>query len=206
MIPALLKKQLSAGTFPHAYLFSGSDEDSKNEALEFISEQILGKEWKRSLDYMEIAGELITIDDIHDMKSRAYSAPISGEKNIFVIKNMETLSREASPALLKILEDPPKSALILATTGNQKLLLPTIRSRFSILRFYKKEQIAGSITAKSVEKISEILKYLEGKVRSTPDASGIKRFEEALWVRRVLTDKTVNKRLLNEYLTMIIPS
>ena len=206
MIPALLKKQLSAGTLPHAYLFSGSDEESKNEALEFISERILGKEWKRNLDYTEIAGEPITIDDIKSMKSRAYAAPISGEKNIFVIKSMETLSRDAFPALLKILEDPPKSALILATTGNQKMLLPTIRSRFSILRFYKKEQITGSITAKSIEKIDEILKYLEDKARSIPSAPGIKRFEEALWVRRMLTDKTASKRLLNEYLTMIISS
>lgn len=185
----ILERQIKNGTLPHAYLFSGADEEAKNGAIEFILINILGVDWKRSLDLLEIAGDPITIDEIRAIKSRAYSAPIASAKNIFVIRNIETLSRDAAPALLKILEDPPKSLLILATTSNRNLLLQTIKSRFPTLNFYKKSD-------------SDMRRF-EEKARETPNLINLKCFEEALWVKRALTDPTINKRLLNEYLTML---
>lgn len=192
----ILRRQIERGIFPHAYLFSGSDENSKNEAVEFILVNILGKDWARSLDFAEISDNPITINEIRSLKSRAYSAPISGVKNVFVIRNIENLSRDAAPALLKLLEDPPKSALIIATTINQKALLQTIQSRFSILRFYKKLSSADEI-------VSQQLRHVEKKARELPDFISIKCFEEALWARGAMLDQTINKRLLNEYLTML---
>ena len=185
----LLKRQFERGVFPHAYLFSGSDEEAKNEAIEFISERILGSNWARSMDFTEISASPITIDEIRALKSRAYSAPITGTKNVFVIRNIENLSRDAAPALLKILEDPPESLLVLATTSNRDALLPTIKSRFSILNFYKK---SGSD-----------LQHFEKKARENPVFLNLKSFEEALWARASMNDQTINKRLLNEYLTML---
>ena len=185
----LLKRQLERGVFPHAHLFSGSDEEGKNEAIEFILENVLGEGWAKSLDFAEISNNPITIDEIRALKSRAYSAPLSGIKNIFVIRNIENLSRDAAPALLKILEDPPESLLILATTSKRDLLLPTIRSRFSALNFYGKSD--------------SDLQNFEKKARENPILLNLKCFEEALWARGAMNDQTVNKRLLNEYLTML---
>lgn len=187
---------MERGALPHAYLFSGSDENSKNETVESILVNILGKDWARSLDFAEISDNPITINEIRALKSRAYSAPISGVKNVFVIRNIENLSRDAAPALLKLLEDPPKSALIIATTMNQKSLLQTIQSRFSILRFYKK-------LSQTDEIVSRQLRHVEKKARELPDFISIKCFEEALWARGAMLDQTINKRLLNEYLTML---
>lgn len=192
----ILKRQLESGAFPHAYLFSGSDESVKNDAIEFILTNMLGKDWTKSLDFTEIADNPITIDSMRSIKLRAYSAPISGDKNVFVIRNIENLSRDAAPALLKVLEDPPKSALIIATTVNQKFLLPTIQSRFSILRFYKK-------LSQTDETQSRQLGHIEKRARELPDFISLKCFEEALWARGAMLDQTINKRLLNEYLTML---
>ena len=185
----ILKRQIEKKVLPHAYLFSGSDEATKESAIEFILTEFLGKNYKIHPDFFELREDTITIDEIRALKSRAYSAPIAGEKNIFLIRNLENLSRDASPALLKILEDPPLSLLILATTTNRNLLLPTIKSRFSMLNFYKKSD-------------SDI-GHIEKKAREATNFFNVKCFEEALWVKRASNDPTTNKRLLGEYLAML---
>lgn len=57
--------------------------------------------------------------------------PFEGRGQVFVIVNAETLSDEAANVLLKMLEEPPRSAPrnFLLSTPSADRLLPTIRSR-----------------------------------------------------------------------------
>jgi DNA polymerase III delta prime subunit len=197
---SMLKRQLKSGLLSHAYLFSGSDEIAKNDAISLILSDILGTDWKKNPDYMEIATEPITINEIRELKSRAYSAPISARKNVFVIRNIEKLSKDAAHALLKILEDPPTNALIIAETANTNILLPTILSRFSILRLHNNESSKYKISTGDAD---ANLRFVENNARDNPTFLNIKCFEEAIWAKNALTDPTINKRLINEYLILL---
>ncbi len=68
------------------------------------------------------------------LRSHAHSRPAVGLRQVFVIGDAETLvpqesSQEAANALLKLLEEPPASTLLILTSSEPGRLLPTIRSR-----------------------------------------------------------------------------
>lgn len=194
-----LRRQLNSGAFPHAYLFSGSDEAGKEAAIELVLRRFFGESRNLNPDFMEIRNDPITIEDVRALKSRAYSAPLVGNKNVFLMRSLENLSREAAPALLKILEEPPQSLIILAETKNRSLVLPTLKSRFSQLIFAG----APRESIEQAENIDSALWYFERKTKKSPNPQNIAAFERALWVKEVLNNPTSNKRLLNEYVSLI---
>ena len=68
------------------------------------------------------------------LRSHAHRRPVVGPRQVFVIGDAETLvpqesSQEAANALLKLLEEPPASTLLVLTSSEPGRLLPTIRSR-----------------------------------------------------------------------------
>ena len=68
------------------------------------------------------------------LRSHAHRRPAVGLRQVFVIGDAETLvpqesSQEAANALLKLLEEPPASTLLILTSSEPGRLLPTIRSR-----------------------------------------------------------------------------
>ena len=68
------------------------------------------------------------------LRSHAHRRPAVGLRQVFVIGDAETLvpqesSQEAANALLKLLEEPPASTLLVLTSSEPGRLLPTIRSR-----------------------------------------------------------------------------
>ncbi len=68
------------------------------------------------------------------LRSHAHRRPVVGPRQVFVIGDAETLvpqesSQEAANALLKLLEEPPASTLLILTSSEPGRLLPTIRSR-----------------------------------------------------------------------------
>src|SRR3989344_8352693 len=112
---ALLERQLKSGFLPHAYLFWGDDETEKEATMQWFLQKNLGERFIMHSDFFEIAPEeekngTITIVMIHELRRRAFSKP-AGERTIIVIRDIHRLSRDAAPALLKILEEPPGNAL-----------------------------------------------------------------------------------------------
>ena len=68
------------------------------------------------------------------LRSAANRRPALGPRQVFVIGQAETLvpqesSQEAANALLKLLEEPSSSTLLILTSSEPGRLLPTIRSR-----------------------------------------------------------------------------
>jgi len=65
--------------------------------------------------------------------------PFSGQKKIVIIAEAQNLTLPAQNALLKTLEEPPAHSLIILTTPNPALLLPTVVSRCQIIHLQQKE-------------------------------------------------------------------
>ncbi len=58
-----------------------------------------------------------------------------GGWRVVIIDDADTMNRNAQNAMLKILEEPPKHALILLVTHRLGALIPTIRSRCRVINF-----------------------------------------------------------------------
>ncbi|MBU0974344.1 DNA polymerase III subunit gamma/tau [Patescibacteria group bacterium] len=77
------------------------------------------------------------IDDIRQLKSKAFLPPQTGKMSVFILDEAHMLTTEAFNALLKLLEEPPQHTIfILATTEIHKIP-PTIVSRCQTVEFHK---------------------------------------------------------------------
>lgn len=86
---------------------------------------------KVSLDTLIISPirNSVTIDQIRDLKRHIFQKPLSQKYKFIIIEAAEKLTDEAQNALLKILEEPPRHAILVLEAQNKHALLPTILSR-----------------------------------------------------------------------------
>jgi len=135
-IKNILNKQLSAGVFPHAYLFIGPQEVGKRTlALEF-AQKILGTHnLANHPDFLELNQETeITMEPALAFIGRLSLKPFVGKYKVAIINNAENLNQQSGNALLKTLEEPSDSTIIILVAGFGKIL-PTIYSRCQIFNF-----------------------------------------------------------------------
>ena len=71
----------------------------------------------------------IGIDQIRDVQREASLLPYEGRYRVFIIETAEKLTAEASNSLLKMLEEPPDSVIIVLVASDAGAMLPTILSR-----------------------------------------------------------------------------
>jgi len=151
-----LTNALKMGLISHAYLFYGPRGSGKTtlarllaKAVNCLSPKINGGfepcnqcqncleiNQGKAIDLIEIdAASNRGIDEIRALKEGIEIVPLKAKYKVYIIDEAHQLTKEASNALLKILEEPPKHAIfILCTTEFQKML-PTIISRCQKFEF-----------------------------------------------------------------------
>ena len=77
----------------------------------------------------EGAARSFHIDTVRALREDAYILPNEAPRRVFLLAEAQNMTEQAQNALLKILEEPPASALFLLTCENRGQLLETIRSR-----------------------------------------------------------------------------
>lgn len=82
----------------------------------------------------EPARQTLPIDLIRKARADVYIRPNEGKKKIYVIPRANAVRPEAQNALLKVLEEPPAYGVFILRTDNPEKLLPTIRSRCTLLQ------------------------------------------------------------------------
>ncbi len=78
----------------------------------------------------------ISIKQIRELTSALSKSSFLNSYKIGIIKEAETLSLEASNALLKILEEPNRKVIIIMVASNLEFIPETIVSRSQVLNFY----------------------------------------------------------------------
>lgn len=151
-----LKKILSQKNIPHAYLFTGPKGIGKTSAARIVA-KILNCQKKKddttpcnkcnncltitqgtNIDVVEIdAASHRGIDDIRALKDAVKLSPLQSVNKIFIVDEAHMLTTEASNALLKTLEEPPKHVYFILATTNPEKLIPTIISRTTEVKFNK---------------------------------------------------------------------
>lgn len=77
------------------------------------------------------------IDDIRQLKSRAYLPPQEGKISVFILDEAHMLTTEAFNALLKLLEEPPEHVIFILATTELHKIPDTIVSRCQLVEFKK---------------------------------------------------------------------
>ncbi len=152
-IKKILTKALQRGRTPNSLLFSGPTGVGKIDmayvvakALNCLDREDDACETCASClainkgvfpDVMLIAPEreVLKIDQMRVLKQAAYLKPMIGRNRVFIVDPAESMNREASNSLLKVLEEPPAFSYIILITSNPFVILPTIKSRCQVLSF-----------------------------------------------------------------------
>lgn len=77
----------------------------------------------------------ITVDEIRKLLGFFHMSAAEGGRRIAIVDAADELNGPAANALLKMLEEPPRGAVIFLVAHQPAKLLPTIRSRCRTLRF-----------------------------------------------------------------------
>jgi DNA polymerase III subunit delta' len=75
----------------------------------------------------------IQVDDVRKTVTFFGSTPGEGGWRVAIVDAVDELNREGANALLKVLEEPPRRALLLLVSHSAARVLPTIRSRCRLL-------------------------------------------------------------------------
>lgn len=84
----------------------------------------------------------ISVEQVRKMGERFFTRPTYSDCRVVIIDSADDLEREGANALLKNLEEPPAGTIFLLVCHNLGRLLPTLRSRCSLLRFARLEDDA----------------------------------------------------------------
>lgn len=79
--------------------------------------------------------QVIKIEQMRQMSAEAQFRPYIGRRRVFMIDEAEWLREDAQSAILKTLEEPPETSLLILITSKPYALIETIRSRCLMLSF-----------------------------------------------------------------------
>ncbi len=75
----------------------------------------------------------LTVSQIREISIEAQVLPNEAERKVFIIEEAELMNLNAQNAALKLLEEPPSTAVLILCVSNPGLLLETVRSRCALL-------------------------------------------------------------------------
>ena len=87
----------------------------------------------------------IKVEQIREVIEYTMYRPFEGRRRVTIIDQADAMQAPAQNALLKTLEEPPSTSMFILVTARPDALLPTVRSRCSLLRFARLS--AGDVAA-----------------------------------------------------------
>ncbi|KUG22208.1 dna polymerase iii subunits gamma and tau [hydrocarbon metagenome] len=150
-----LRKALTQKRIGHAYLFSGiAAVGKKTLALKFAKALNCEKEDTLhdscgecsscrkiqrgnhpDIFSVKADGQFIRIDAIREIQEQMKCKPLEAKQRVFIIDEADKMNDQAANALLKILEEPSLSNILILITSRPFSMPPTIISRCQHIRF-----------------------------------------------------------------------
>lgn len=148
----LLEKSIKTQKISHSYMFIGQSGIGKFMfAKEFAKSVLCQGEQKPcnkceacikfngennpDIQIIDEQDKSIKTETIKEMIKGVYEKPIASLKKVYIINDSHKMTKEAQNSLLKTLEEPPEYVVIILITENENLLLNTIKSRCTKIKF-----------------------------------------------------------------------
>lgn len=166
-----LAREIVEGRVAHAYLFAGPRGTGKTTTARLLAKSLncprreaqgepcdtcpscTAVTGSFSMDVMELdAASHNKVEDVRDLRASVSTvASVGGAKRVFILDEAHMLTKSASNALLKTLEEPPDHVHFVLATTEPYRLLDTIRSRSQRFDFHL---ISTGLIAEHLARIS----------------------------------------------------
>ena len=171
-IKGILKSSLDSGRVSHAYSFEGSIGMGKFTLAKVFAGAVLchGSSGDacgvcascRKLlsnshpDFSVVFSEKssISVEDVRRMQEKIIIKPIESDRKVYIVDQADKMTIQAQNCLLKTIEEPPPYVVIILCFSNSNMIIKTIQSRCTRLKFsaYGREDIRLVIKAQGADK------------------------------------------------------
>ncbi len=149
----LLQSMLQTGQMPHAFIFYGIEGIGKHTvALAFakalncpeLKDDFCGRcrscekierQTHPDVAHIEPEKSVIKIEQIRELQQQIAYRPVEGQWKAVIIDQADRLTTQAANCLLKTLEEPPDSTVLVLVSRSIAGMLPTVLSRCQQIRF-----------------------------------------------------------------------
>ena len=133
-IKDILTEQIATGTFQHSYLFCGPAGCGKTTAARIFANDINGGKGNPiEVDAASNNG----VDNVREIIDGARRKSLDSDYKVYIIDECHMLSTGAWNAMLKLLEEPPKTTVFIMCTTDPQKIPATILSRVQRYNFSK---------------------------------------------------------------------
>jgi DNA polymerase-3 subunit delta' len=161
----------------------------------------------------------IVVEDMRAFDSRLNLATDPAQPKIGVVAEAECLNHEAQNTFLKTLEEPPPHTLLLLSTTQPRLLLPTIRSRCQVVPVLGNRMDYGALRQRGLFQVlaplrrqagtavalraSGRLQALFGELQAEAERTVGSSANEDRWAILAENDERLTKRIQEEHATRV---
>ncbi len=206
------RRRVENNRLSHAYLFYGENQFDiflfVQSLANFLENGNFEKPKELLKEILIISPDeknVIGIDAVRQLKNFLWQKPVNSSRRLAVINGAQNLTPQAQHAALKIVEEPPQSALIIFIAATVEDLLQTLSSRLQKIYFpalagkRRLMQINARINADnktnwSDVEIDDFFQSLIENLKKDP-LKNSKKLKEALKRLTLIKQFNVNKRL-----------
>ncbi|MBW6440862.1 hypothetical protein K0B03_02400 [Patescibacteria group bacterium] len=174
----ILEKGYKSGKLSHAYLFNGPSHIGKRTLALGFCKLLLSDDRQDISDNVDLIilgpdedKKQIIVEQIRELEKKICLYPYYSKYKVVIIEQAELMNKTAANAVLKTLEEPNKTTIIILLVSNSKNLPDTVKSRCQVFNFLPvkrkvlEEYLFDKI--KDQERINEIIEfsgYKPGKI------------------------------------------
>ena len=186
-----IERSIISGRARHAYLLTGNDPLYTTEAARGLASVLLygTKDLARlsqDADHVEVNGSIPIGRFRDEIQPEIYRETFGGRRTAAFL-SADQLSQMVQNAMLKVLEEPPENTYFILT-GNEYGILPTIRSRCTVVRCpmpdlaqIKRELIARGADADTADSLARQSGCVSGRALRLLDDEAFAKMRKELY-------------------------